>query len=154
MGLDMYLEADIGLFDLDHDQSTAALREAVKQQFAGLYEPDNHFIGGKVTIPLAYWRKANAIHRWFVENVQGGKDDCQRAYVGRDKLNELRAKCKGALENRDQADKLLPTQSGFFFGGTKHDEWYFKSLEYTVQALDRILEKLPEFAEVYYDSSW
>lgn len=25
---------------------------------------------------VAYWHKANAIHRWFVEKVQGGVDDC------------------------------------------------------------------------------
>lgn len=25
---------------------------------------------------IAYWRKANAIHRWFVDNVQNGTDDC------------------------------------------------------------------------------
>jgi hypothetical protein len=26
---------------------------------------------------VACWRKANAIHQWFVGNVQRGKDDCQ-----------------------------------------------------------------------------
>lgn len=26
---------------------------------------------------VAYWRKANQIHRWFVDNVQNGKDDCR-----------------------------------------------------------------------------
>ena len=25
---------------------------------------------------VGYWRKANAIHGWFVRNVQNGKDDC------------------------------------------------------------------------------
>lgn len=25
---------------------------------------------------VAYWRKANQIHRWFVNIVQGGEDDC------------------------------------------------------------------------------
>ncbi len=37
------------------------------------------FLGsvGEVTTireEVLYWRKANAIHQWFVENVQGGED--------------------------------------------------------------------------------
>src|SRR4051812_38424335 len=36
-----------------------------------------------------YWRKANHIHRWFVENVQGGQDDCREYYVSREQLGEL-----------------------------------------------------------------
>ena len=26
---------------------------------------------------VGYWRKANAIHKWFVDNVQDGNDDCK-----------------------------------------------------------------------------
>jgi hypothetical protein len=29
------------------------------------------------------WRKANHIHRWFVENVQGGEDDCDEYEINR-----------------------------------------------------------------------
>ena len=36
-----------------------------------------------------YWRKANAIHGWFVDNVQDGMDDCKEYYVSREKLKEL-----------------------------------------------------------------
>ena len=25
---------------------------------------------------VMYWRKANYIHNWFVENIQNGSDDC------------------------------------------------------------------------------
>jgi archaellum component FlaF (FlaF/FlaG flagellin family) len=35
------------------------------------------------------WRKANAIHKWFVENVQKGNDDCKEYYVSVDKMKEL-----------------------------------------------------------------
>lgn len=47
---------------------------------------------------VGYWRKANAIHNWFVQNVQGGKDECQEAYVERKKLTELRDLCKQVLD--------------------------------------------------------
>jgi hypothetical protein len=154
MGLDMYLEADFSLYDGYKDSKLDAIRTAVKQSFNGLIEQENSFIGGKVTVPLAYWRKANQIHRWFVQTVQDNIDECQRAYVSKEQLMRLRTKCRAALDNRKNAEKLLPTQPGFFFGGTEYDDWYFKQLEYTIGALDRILEKLPKSAEIYYHSSW
>jgi hypothetical protein len=36
-----------------------------------------------------YGRKANAIHRWFVENVQNGVDDCNVYEVSRRQLEQL-----------------------------------------------------------------
>lgn len=38
---------------------------------------------------LAYWRKANAIHKWFVDNVQKGKDNCKEYRVTRRNLLDL-----------------------------------------------------------------
>ena len=42
---------------------------------------------------IMYWRKANAIHAWFVKNVQDGEDDCGDYYVSTEKLTELRDLC-------------------------------------------------------------
>jgi len=38
---------------------------------------------------IGYWRKANAIHNWFVQNVQKGKDDCRAYSVSTDDLRKL-----------------------------------------------------------------
>ena len=38
---------------------------------------------------VGYWRKANAIHRWFVENVQNGEDDCGEYRVSHEQMQEL-----------------------------------------------------------------
>lgn len=38
---------------------------------------------------VGYWRKANAIHKWFVDNCQDGVDDCRNAYVSTEQLEEL-----------------------------------------------------------------
>lgn len=43
---------------------------------------------------VAYWRKANAIHNWFIENVQDGKDDCGQYDVSIEQLQELVNLCK------------------------------------------------------------
>ena len=45
------------------------------------------------TTEVAYWRKANAIHRWFVNNVQDGIDECQETIVTRNQLFTLLQIC-------------------------------------------------------------
>ena len=41
-----------------------------------------------------YWRKANHVHKWFVDNVQDKKDDCGEYKVEVSKLKELLKICK------------------------------------------------------------
>ena len=103
---------------------------------------------------VAYWRKANAIHRWFITFVQEGEDECLTAYVAREQLQELLALTEEVLHHRDPevAAELLPTQGGFFFGSTDYDEWYWKDLEYTRDTLKQILEEPSE--DFRYHSSW
>jgi len=53
---------------------------------------------------LGYWRKANAIHAWFVKNVQNGIDECQEANVTREQLTELKSLCERVIAGT----KLVP----------------------------------------------
>ena len=53
---------------------------------------------------VGYWRKANAIHNWFVENVQDGEDDCREYSVSVEQLQELLDTCKRVLKNHDLAE--------------------------------------------------
>jgi len=55
--------------------------------------------------------------------------------------------------NDTVAKKLLPCQSGFFFGGTDYDQYYYESLEETRDILQRCLD-LGEDWEFEYQSSW
>lgn len=43
---------------------------------------------------IGYWRKANHLHKWFVDNCQDGEDDCRESYVSKNKLKELLDICK------------------------------------------------------------
>ena len=43
---------------------------------------------------VGYWRKANQIHNWFVENVQNGVDDCGAYEVNEYQLQELLDLCE------------------------------------------------------------
>jgi hypothetical protein len=48
---------------------------------------------------IGYWRKANQIHKWFVDNVQGGEDDCgYHDEVTKEVLENLLETCKKVLE--------------------------------------------------------
>lgn len=49
---------------------------------------------------VAYWRKANAVHKWFVDNIQDGEDDCRyHREVTEDDLIKLIDACKTILDN-------------------------------------------------------
>ena len=104
---------------------------------------------------ICYWRKCNAIHRWFVENVQEGEDDCGTYYVGRDQLKELLTTCEEIwefyLENKnnhgqpnEEAKQFalvgLPNGEGFFFGNQSYDKDYFEwQIQPTIEMLKPIV---------------
>lgn len=100
----------------------------------------------------AYWRKANQIHAWFVDNVQGGEDECNPHHVDREQLQQLIDLCKQALDTKTP---LIEPRSGFFFGSTEIDEWYWQTLRDTVDRLTEALAKFPEEHWSFeYRSSW
>lgn len=156
MGLDMYVTAERYLWDVGDDKH----RDRETSDTIGKLFPE---IAGyrvnKVEAEVMYWRKANAIHKWFVDNCQDGVDECQKTYLEHSKLCDLRDICKAVLEDRSQAATLLPVQSGFFFGGTEYDEYYFDEVERTLGWLSGLLvkhaldEKFKEW-HFYYQSSW
>ena len=150
MGLDMYLTAKLSISK--YDEKFLKQAEKVRKIFPEMYKSDN-LDTVEVIFEVGYWRKANHIHRWFVENCQDGEDECQVGYVSRDKLKELLKLCKKVLKNKKKAKGLLPTQEGFFFGGEEYDKYYFIEIEETIRIIDKCL-KLPEGWSFEYQSSW
>lgn len=107
---------------------------------------------------MGYWRKANHIHAWFVDNVQDGVDNCADYYVDGSHLNNLLEDCKKVMEDFSQtgginADSILPTSDGCFFGGTEYDEYYFDSVKETIGILEDCLSD-EDADSFYYSSSW
>jgi len=155
MGLDMYLSAR--KYVSDYAFQGGEERETVEGILGSVGLNRSHLSddspGVEVSVNIGYWRKANAIHKWFVDNVQSGVDECQLAYVGRAKLQELHQLVTEAISTKNPS--ILPTQSGFFFGGTDADDWYWRGLKETSVMLHRILnEKAFEGFDFYYQSSW
>ena len=150
MGLDMYLEKRTYVKQWDH-QSAEEKHEVVVTKGGQPTNIDPKKV--KYIIEEAgYWRKANQIHRWFVENVQNGIDNCGDYYVGSEKLTELLELCKKVEAEHSLAEELLPSASGFFFGGTEYDEWYFEDIKNTIAILEEALAD--KHGDFYYSSSW
>lgn len=151
MGLDMYLYKKS--YILSGDWFKEEHRESVVVTKGGTEHPNIKSNRVKyITEEVGYWRKANAIHKWFVDNVQGGKDDCGTYSVTRKNLQELLDLCNLIIEDKSKASELLPSQSGFFFGSTEYDEWYYRDLEETVKIMEDCLSD--DAAEFEYSSSW
>jgi len=155
MGLDMYLTAERYLFSYPEDGEDAKTANTISAMFPELN-------GSKVktlTAEIGYWRKANQIHAWFVENIQDGEDECKKHYVSVEKLQELLDEVNEVLDadnSEEKALELLPPTSGFFFGSAVIDEYYFNDLKRTKDMLEGILsnEELIGDWDIYYQSSW
>jgi hypothetical protein len=104
------------------------------------------------------WRKFNALHNWFVKNVQDGVDDCDEYEVTQDHLEMLELTLEMVFDEKNQGEdaqkKLLPTKSGFFFGGTEYDDYYFKEAKRTLALIKDLREEDTTNYKFYYSSSW
>ena len=102
---------------------------------------------------VAYWRKFNALHNWMVKFVQNGTDDCGYYKLYNDTLTEL-YNVLLEVHNTKNAD-LLPPVSGFFFGSTNIDQWYWDNVEESVEVIGEILNNFDwDKYDLYYTSSW
>jgi hypothetical protein len=157
MGLDMYLYAEKYVSGWNgQDQPN-------RDQLVNMFSISDSIVeqsGVTIRFNVAYWRKANAIHHWFVDNVQDGQDECQSHYVSREHLLQLKAECELVifhLENTDSSapdDLPLAPQSGFFFGSTQRDQWYLQDLRYTRDRISHLFEVLSSDWDFKYRSSW
>jgi hypothetical protein len=149
MGLDMYLTAKRYVWKhLDEEQSLQSELNKVMEE--ELCSTDMRV--SEVSVNAFYWRKANAIHKWFVDNVQGGEDNCREYWVDAKQLVRLKDICESVLNTKDVG--LLPSEDGCFFGSTEYDDWYFKELQDTVDGLEKVLQLDTSKWDFYYRASW
>ena len=183
MGLDMYLEASFSTraYERPTDQDYADMREGKEVKIEKSFEFEeaissigfedapidyayNHFT---YVFPIITWRKANAIHKFFVDEVQNGNDNCERHYVPKETLIELLDRITTILDIKTpvaremKAEELLPTDiEGCFFGSKEYDDWYYKDLEDTKKTIEKVFEYQENaesgkcFDSFYYQSSW
>ena len=148
MGLDMYLSAKRYLYKKDDDEIVNVIKA---EQINGMGEMRPKAI----VCEAMYWRKANAIHKWFVDHVQDGVDDCGEYEVYSGQLRELESLCLKVLAERGKATELLPPCEGFFFGSKEIDDWYWEDLQNTADRIAKLLStEGVEDWDFFYSSSW
>jgi hypothetical protein len=182
MGLDMYLTKRLYVgAEYEHRKVTGKIDIKID----GKKLPVNFSKISYIEERAAYWRKANQIHQWFVDNVQSGNDDCGRYDVSKEQLRQLIDLCKQVqakakvvegqvlngetwskgehtynyepgkvIVNQDEIAEILPTASGFFFGGTDYDEYYMQDIQSTIDQLEPLLADEEEYPEYTYQASW
>lgn len=161
MGLDMYLYAkkyeSVCKWDKDKNKDNfypTELKEFANDIF------NSNFMSKETSYQIGYWRKANAIHKYFVDNCADGTDDCREMYVCEKTLEDLLDRCKKVLDDHSKAEELLPSKSGFFFSPTDYNDRYFQDIEYTKNLLEKVLAFLKEQGEkdnyynICYQASW
>ena len=90
-----------------------------------------------------YFRKVNFLYAYFADRLEKEQcivtlDDCQKIIKYAETILETR--------DTDIAEKLLPTQSGFFFGSTAYDDYYFEDVR-------DVLEQFSEYIEDWTDDT-
>lgn len=148
MGLDMYLRAHRYLSSHRPEEKEVAEKIA---ELVGFQKP---FEVRTISAIAVQWRKANQVHAWFVDNVQGGEDDCREYDVDTDQLEQLLQLCDKVLTTRDTS--LLPPSDGFFFGSTKIDDWYWQDVQETRDGLRVALDAMADSRGGWfsYQASW
>ena len=157
MGLDQYLYASEYLSDgswLPEEKISAY--EKIREALGAESFENKEYPSITVKVKVGYWRKANQIHTWFVDNVQDGEDNCAEYYVTSEQLEELLSVCKiiSASKDKDTAESLLPPSAGFFFGSYEINDWYWEQIDDTIKQLETVITNVPEGWSFSYQSSW
>ena len=110
---------------------------------------------GKYAQEVAYWRKANQIRQWIVNHTEMEEDDdCEIIPMTKELLEQLIKDCEKVIANPLRAKEIMPTSSGFFFGNTEYNEWYFDQLHDTITQIKNILETTDFDKEVIEYTEW
>ena len=101
------------------------------------------------------WRKINQVRGWLVNHkILEDDDNCIKRVVTVENLKDMISDCKKVLENHSLAESLMPTTSGFFFGNTEYDEYYFEDLQETVNTLEPVLQNADEKRDHFIYEDW
>lgn len=152
MGLDMYLKKRHYVKNWKHTDKKEKHKITITKGGKKREDIDTNKIS-YIIEDCGYWRKANAIHKWFVDN-NGGVDNCEEIYIDIPELEDLLDRCDKIIKDHTMAKELLPTNEGFFFGNQEYDEQYLNNIKDTKKIIKEALKSARGGAEIYYQASW
>lgn len=185
MGLDMYLDRRIyfgNQYRKDEEQVRVIAQEGSSDSVKKLVESIDQTKVSEIVESACCWRKANAIHKWFVDRIENENWDGESVYFSEEQLKELIETCeqvikgsklvKGKVQNgqRYEGGRWVPIMEE---GMTIEDPtvakellpteegFFFGSQDYNEWYLDdiketvKMLEKaLEKGGDFYYSASW
>lgn len=132
---------------------------------------------------IGYWHRAEAIHEWFIKNVQGNDDDQKIHIVTKEQIIELLNLCKKVWASSKLINGKVIVASHYTNGETKpiyedglvikdpqipkkllpcnsgifekYDKCYLEDIKETIEILTAVLEEVDfEKEVVLYQASW
>lgn len=100
----------------------------------------------------AYFRKVNFLFKYYED--RGKMHDQYYAFTDADDIDDIIDRCERILKDHSLANELLPTQSGFFFGGTDYDDWYFSDVKDCLKQMKKYRKLLKDGVTGYVIFSW
>ena len=107
-----------------------------------------------------YWRKANSIHNWILKET-GTPADFNAGDNGIELTKDMLIKFVEQAETvlKDKSDetsaRLIPSCSGFFFGSTTYDEWYYEDIKNTAEKFKELINTFDfENYKLLYSCWW
>lgn len=97
--------------------------------------------------PDGYFRKVNCVYRYFEDRLED--EACLVTYKD---LCDLMNRATRIIQARSKevAEDLLPTRSGFFFGGTDYDEWYYVQMKEILEQCSKMLLEFTDPKDIMY----
>jgi hypothetical protein len=97
-------------------------------------------------------RKENHIHQWVCNTASVESTNVE--YILIDPYT-LHADLETVINNPELAPRIMPTQSGFFFGSTEYDDYYFEGVKHLYDLLaDEKAQGLFDGHSYFYWSWW
>ena len=113
------------------------------------------FLTKKKRSEIGYFRKVNFLVNFFKKKGFDVPNQIPLA-IKREDVEELPSKCEEVLKDYSKGPELLPTMSGFFFGSTDYDNYYYDDVKavrnYVKDKLLPEFDTLEEGEDIYFET--
>lgn len=127
----------------EYEKLSKAKQEKIQKEISEWYESQPNMDKYGIT-DIGYFRKVNFLMAFF--EYEG---NCEYKEIAKSQLEDLVERCKAVLtapkkNQQEKAEDLLPTQSGFFYGSTEYDEYYYGDVKEVRDWASEVLENLKD----------
>ena len=79
----------------------------------------------------------------------------EKCFVTLSDINELIQRAEEVLKDKSRAAELLPTRSGFLFGSTDYNDYYFDKLKEIINTMEKLKTDYNDDTDIIFVSmSW